>query len=241
MKKVKNKTPITPPIFMVIFCTIIFSVITFILEPLLVMTNADILLGSTPLPAVLDMICELCDILVFSICYSLISFAAVTRSAKSSLRLFGIYAAACTLRRGLVLAISFVIYSSVDTLDLLSVGSALAFECILALIITMISVYVSSKSNAARVTDGMHSTNAFNFDKVFSKDNPLLICTLISTVIMAITRISMRIISDIDYGAPTSLGEILIMVVAYIFDILLSALFYSIAWLFLAKFQSLRK
>ncbi len=245
MKKNSNIQPPRLALLMTAGCAIIFSAIAFIIEPVYIFINSDVLTSTTFLPRVLDLLCDLCDIGAFAFCYGLIIFAAVTRSTKAAWGLFGIYIFACALRRGLVLLISYIIYSYVSDFDLVGVGSVFAIECTIALFVTLLSVAVGgtyrrnrATQKVARVTGDPSGTEGTGLFTVFSKNEPLLVCALITAAVMTLIKLGMRIISDIGYGAPTSAAEILIMVIYYLFDILLCVLLYAAMWLLFSKLLS---
>ncbi len=230
-------------------CAAIFAVITFILEPISVFAVSDITVSKTVLPRILDIILDLTETAAFAFCYSVIIFASVTRTRKSGFAFFGIYAAACFVRRASVLGITLLTYNYIDSTDIFTLGAALIFEYILALAVTLVAVSVGMRyrqrqaevKKAARIAGDSFEFDNFNFTSVFSSHNPLQLCMLIAGIILSFLKLGMRIRSDIKYtsfyGAPSGIGEILIMIVYYLSDIFVCAIFYALSWLIMTRLQ----
>ncbi len=233
---------------MALACAVMFSVITFIIEPLSVFANSDITVSVTLAPNVIDIIRELAENTAFAVCYSAVIYAAVTKTAKRTWALFGIYVGACALRRLAVLGITFLTYSYVDSTDIFSVSSYFVFESLMMLTVTLVSLGIGKNYNArraeiekaARRTGDLSRIDAIDFSSVYSRRNPLQTCALVSGIMLSVIKLAMRIELDVKYtkfyGAPDGIGEILVMIVYYLSDILVCAIFYALAWLILSKF-----
>ncbi len=225
---------------MIIACALIFAVSTFVLEPLLVLTNSDVTLKFTPLPYLFDVLCDLFELAAFAVSYSIIIFAAVAIAGKQAWRLFGIYCTCCAARRIAVLLISI---HSIDELGITSLVLALVLEYTAALVITLVSVrdggnyreLTEQAKKAALVSGDSSALKGISFDRVFDKDNPYLVSALKAAVLLVIVTVGRRIISDIIYGAPTSVAEVLVMAAYYLFDVLMCVIAYTIMWLLLAR------
>ncbi len=235
--------------FTILSCAIIFAVITFILEPISVLTLSDITVSQTILPRIVAIVLELAETAAFAFCYSVIIFAAVVRSTRSGFAFFGIYAAACLVRRACVLLITFLTYRYIDENDIFGVCAALAFEYIMAFAVSTVAVVLGNRyrdnckeiQKAARIAGDSSVNLSLEFTSVFSKKNPLQVAMLTAGIILSAVKLGMRISSDIKYssffGAPTGVGEILIMIVYYLSDILVCAIFYALSWLIITKLQ----
>ncbi len=246
MKNNTKKDGVRLVAFMALSCAVLFSVITFIIEPVSVFALSDITVRDTLLPNIIDIIRDLAENAAFAFCYSAIIYAAVKRSTRAAWGLLGIYALGCLLRRACVLLMTYITYSYIDATDILSVCAALLFEYILALAVTLFSVNIgkgyrtrtAQTEKAARIKGDLSLVPRIEFDSVFSKDNPLELCALIAGILLSAVRIAMRIETDIKYtlvyGAP-SIGEILIMIVYYMSDILVCAIFYALSWYILSR------
>ncbi len=230
-------------LFMLICLSAIFAIITFIIEPLYLRFVSDITIRVTVLPSILDILRILAETLAFAVCYSVIIFTAVNFGTKRTFGIFGVYAAICTVRRLCVLVMTFIIYHSIEVGDIFNICVALAFECILALVVALISLRVSSSYNqkkadikkAAGVTGDFSKLKPIEFNRVFSRANPFLLCSFICACILTVYNIFERILYDFSLGAPDGAGEIIMMVAYYISDILFGMIFYAVCWLILSK------
>ncbi len=233
----------------VLGCATVFAIITFILEPILVAAVSNITISKTLLPRILEIILDITETAAFAFCYSVIIFASVTRSQKSGFSIFGIYAAACLVRRACVLGITFITYNYIDGTDIFSVCATLAFEYAMAFFVTVVAITVGNRhrafrselQKAARITGSSHELGNLEFTEIFSRHNPLQLCMCIAGVMLSVIKLGMRAVSDIKYnsfyGAPTDVGEILIMIVYYLSDILVCAVFYALSWLIITRLQ----
>ena len=68
---------------------------------------------------------------------------------------------------------------------------------------------------------------AFNISSK-GKKNPLQISAIFAGGLLSINNILSRIVSDISYGSPASLGEALVMAAYYFFDALVAGIAYII-------------
>ena len=232
---------------MILSCTLIFAVITFIIEPLSVFAVSDITVSVTLIPSIIDIARELAETLAFAVCYSIVIYAAVTKTQKKSWCLFCVYIAACAIRRLLVIGITYLTYSYIDSTDILSVCLYFVFDALMMLMVLLFSLVIGKRYNerrikiekAARITGDLSNIENIEFKSVYSKRNPLQICALFGGIILSITKLVMRIDYDIKYtkfyGAPSGIEEIFIMIVYYLSDILICAIFYALAWLTLSK------
>lgn len=232
---------------MAVSCAVIFSLITFVIEPLSVFASTDVTVSMTLLPTVVDIIRELAENAAFAFCYSLVIYSAIMRSIKSTWGLFGVYVGACALRRASVLGISYLTYSYIDGTDIFSVCASLAIEALMMLTVTLISLSIGKKYNdkkaqtekAARRTGDLSRVETIDFSSVFSKNNPMQVCALIAGVMLSVIKLIMRIDLDIKYtkfyGAPNGISEILVMIVYYMSDVLVCAIFYALSWIILSN------
>ena len=78
-------------------------------------------------------------------------------------------------------------------------------------------------------------SDVYPFRKFYSKGNPVQRCLLIIGIILASLKVLSRVIFDIDYGAPESFEECLVMAVYYLSDLLIGLIFYLIASFILSR------
>ena len=229
--------------YLIFSCAVIFSFITLILQPISVWTLSDITLSLTLLPDVINILLELAEILAFAACYSLVIYAAVTRCAKAAFSLCGIYIFATLLRRLAVLVITYLSYSFIDGTDIFNVSAYFILESAMILLVALVSCSIGKKyrcdleqkKKAAQQLGDLSLVESIRFDKLFVRYNPILTSSLFAGVMLSLIKIAMRINHDVKYteiyGAPSEIGEVIIMIVYYLSDILAGVIYYAISWL----------
>ena len=247
MTQGSSNTPITKQLtlksIMGIFCSALFLILTFFLAPLLAYLNSDILLYSTPLPLVVDIIIKLLENAVFAVCYTLIIYSAVLYSIKNTVWLAIIYAFAALIRKAATIGLDFISGSTPDFSDYFSLGFTYLAELIQVTAIITVAVIVgnsykaiSKKRNKAATRLGDLSLyEKLDFSPLFSKKNPIHICAVFAGALISFVNISQRISYDVFYGMPSDLSDILTMIAYYISDVLLGLLVYAGIWFFSAK------
>ena len=228
---------------MVISCVILFSLSSLVITPIYVNVSTNIVTSVTALPAILEIILEILDILAFAFCYATVIYSACMRTFSKTLRLCIIYVTACFVRRCASLLITGIIYSGVSDTDIFSVILYLILETAQIAIVATLANSAAKKyherrveiKKAADIVGDVRNIPKIDFSKVFSKDNPMLVSVLKSGILLSAIKIVTRIIYDINYGAPSGFSEILIMSVYYFSDLLICVIFYTVCWLFLSK------
>ena len=241
----KNKKPrsFRPRLTLAVFCAVAFSVMELALTPLYIYMYSDITVSVTVLPNLVELVLKLAEIFTFAVCYSLVIYCAVTRGRRHAASLCGIYASATVIRRLASLGISYASYGYVDSSDIFNVSVYIVLELLQITAVTLIALRVGKKYNAlrdeelraARRVGDSSDIRKLKFTRVFSKENPLLVCALASGIILAVINIAMRIFYDISYGAPSGIDEVFIMSAYYLSDILTAVIFYTLSHIILSR------
>lgn len=247
MKKDKTKSPTVTVakkynfnLIMALSCAVIFSLITFVLNPIYVSVASDIITSVTIIPSLVELLIDSLDILAFVIAYSLIIYSAATKNASYAIKLCGIYILGCLLRRMATLLMSI---GSISQNDILSVVVYFMLEGIQAVIVTAIATSAAKKfhftaaqmEKAARQLGDFSNYKDLEFTRVYSRSNPLQSSALKAGIMLSAVKIISRIIYDISYGAPDGASEILTMVIYYFSDILICVIFYTLCWLIFSR------
>lgn len=243
MKKVSKTSEKSLPLnlYMIIITASIFLLMSLVVVPLTVQARSDVVLQVTALPEILEIFGQIIDISAFALCYSLIIFACFFYPRKR-LSIFLTYIAACFLRRGIDLLITYFTYKWIELLDIESVLFTFFMESIQALVMFLIASTAGAKyqqrrvelKKAAQLLGSQTDVYNIKFEKVFSKSNPLQVIMLFSGIMLSAINVGMRIYYDIIYGAPTSAAEVLIIVLYYCLDLSVCIIFYSMCWFFLS-------
>lgn len=241
MKKNSGKTGVFHPyIAMAVICAAMYTLIQLILTPIYTVVLSDITLKVTALPTILDILLSVCETLAFALCYSIVIYCAVLKSAKVALGACGIYLAASVIRRVGALGVSLMMYSVIDATDMVNVLIPVMIEAVQIFTVFFVSFSLGKKyrKRTADSSRTPYSCSDIQFTSVYSKANPLMTSALIGGAMLSFVNIAMRIYSDIGYGAPKDLPEVLIMIVYYLSDVLVCAVFYALCWLILSKMLS---
>ena len=228
-----------PFILMAAICAVTYTLIQFILTPIYTVALSDVTLKFTVLPTLIHTLLSLLEILAFALCYSLVIYTTVTRGTKTALGVVEIYVAAAILRRIGALAISLAMYGFVDKRDFINVLIPVVIETAQIFIILLASHILSNKfmknNKVTRNTDDLEEISDIRFTKVYSSKNPLMASALVGGIMLASVNVIMRIASDISYGAPQGIAEVLVMIAYYLSDLLVCVVFYAISWIVLSK------
>ena len=210
--------------------------------------NTDIILYTSVLPEVLKILIDLLEIGIYAICFSIFLFSPFCRHENApSLSLLFVYMGAFTFRRICDLIGVLILYGSLDSLDFTYAMVYVLLDVILALVVFFqarsgANRYYRAQAQSLRTdalfadtelrlsTEGIHP-----FCKIFDKTNPLQRSVLINTIILVGIKVLSRLVFDIDYGAPEDFGEVLIMAVYYLSDLLLAVIFYALSIVVLNK------
>ena len=246
-RSLKKYNKYHPFILMTVFCAVMFSITSLILSPIYVLVSSDITLYVTVLPTVIEIVLELCETLTFALCYSLVIFTASVKKFSNAAGVCGIYVAASVIRRSFDLAISALTYGSIDSTDITNVIVYVTLETAQIAIILAASMIFSTKYKRKKKAtqqlsvrnDDLCNTDGLDFNKVYDRENPMMSSALVGGIMLSALKIGMRINYDRKYikvfGTPSGISEILTMVVYYMSDILVSAIFYALCWLILSK------
>ena len=234
--------PLPLKTIMALSCVVMFTLTT-LLTQLYVVLDTNILTRNEILLFIINVInTDLLENIAFAIFYSVIIYCAIRYSTKKLIAVCGIYLGLSVVRRGVSVLLTYLTFRELDYVNPLIY---LAIEAIQMLLVVLISTSVGNshketlaeKKKAARRTGSLYSDSSLSFNSVFSFENPLMMCALISGIMLSAINIGMRISSDITYtiahGAPEGVAEIILIIAYYLSDVLVLALVYAISWLIL--------
>lgn len=230
---------------MTFFCIVMFTVMT-LLSQLYVILDSNIVTRNDIILFTVDVInTGILENIAFALFYSVIAYCAVVYSTKKLIAVCGIYLGFSLLRRTALVLLTYITFREFDWINPLIY---LAIEAIQMLLVALISVSigkshqeaVESKQKAAIRMGSLYLEDSLEFNSVFSTQNPLQVCALISGIMLSVINVGMRIGSDITYtmvhGAPEGVSEIILMAAYYLSDILVCVLVYAVSWLILKIF-----
>lgn len=227
---------------MVLSCVAIFALLVLILSPIYIQINADIVLRGTILTDFVYLLIQLFEVLALTAAASLIIRCAISKSAKKTWQLVGVWCAATVLRRLITLMISLVTYGYLEDLEIFSTWVYTLFDAAQISIITAIVLKIAhdhtentSLKQKAAIRLGDSLNNDIDFSKIFSRTNPYAKCALAASIVISATKIFSRAIFDVFAGLPESLTELAAMVIGYLSDALIFAIAYAVCLLITSR------
>lgn len=225
-------------LFFCLACALLYIIYALALAPLYSSVSSDIMFKDTPLPFALRILLDITDVLVFAAAFASITYACFRFSVGRAVLFSVIYLGLTVFRHALSFVMEFVDSSYIGLEDWISFGIYFAAEILIVTVVLFIAVYQRGKYgrflNAARLSP-KNAEPLLPFKKVYSKDNPLQICLLMQALLISAMKMLTRIISDIIYGAPTSVSEALVMVIYYLSDVLNGVIFYAAVYFIFDK------
>lgn len=230
-------------IFIALFCLTATLINIFCLSPIYFNLENNTIYQGSPISLTIKHISDLFDILAFTSVYALIIFSMVLLNKKTTAFSIVVYLIILVAKIPLKLVMNIPLYGTIGTkneiiADILFLSFYLIAE-LLQLIFVSIFASVTAKSylRAVALSDNKKASRSKNYKienilpikKFINWYNPLLRSAAYMGIIVALFRIFSRIITDIEIGAPSSFGEVLVMIVSYLTDIIYGIVSYIIA------------
>ena len=241
-------------VFLSLLCLLPVLLNTLIIVPIYASLESNVLYHGSLVSVLIKYLQDFFDLCAFSASYSLLIFSALLLEKKQTATVVIFYSVTFVLQIPLKILINALIYGSLGNdleivMDVvyLSVYFALQMLQLLAVyIITSIDsgkfkLYAASLDDP-KVKSRIEEKKILPLSRLIDWNNPLQRSAIkMSALILAIKLIT-RIINDISYGAPESLGEVLIMIVYYLSDLIYGAVAYFIAIFVISRFyESVKK
>ena len=236
----KNKTIKTYFIFLLLFCALPVLLNTLLFVPKYASLVADVVYEDSFIVVAIRYAQDLLDLCAFAVAYSLIIFSMLLLDVKHTRLVVIFYAIIFLLQIPLKLVVNAVVYGTLgnDTEILIDVLYLLVYFVLQ--MIQLLAVYLASRSDSIKFkayVDSLGSSvrkveepkKILPFARLFDWNNPLQRSSAKMSMIIFGIKIFTRIINDVTYGTPESAGEILIMVVYYLTDILYGIVAYLLA------------
>ncbi len=256
-------------ISMLLFCLLPVVINCVALVPLYVSMSANALYSSSALTVIIKYVQDFFDLCAFSVSYALIIFSVLLISKKQARTIVLIYTCVFLLKIPLTLAMNVFLYGTLGSatdiaLDVTYMLVYFALAMIQLFIVywfatTDTNKYLKSiafikeknEKNAKRRKgsqkkdvdkDEIKLPTVLPLTKFISWYNPLQRSAIKMGIFIAAIKIFSRLLNDITFGAPQSFGEVMIMVVYYLSDLLYGVIAYIISLLvFTAIYDKLKK
>ncbi|MBR6708288.1 MAG: hypothetical protein IKL84_01260 [Clostridia bacterium] len=189
----------------------------FVICPLLVEFGTNILYVDSILPPLFDLLADLCEMAAIYICLTFILETIFQRGFVRAIPVMLAYVGGFVFGTAANLIMDLVVTGGVADYWLFI---AFALSSIALQLLQLVLIVVIAQLLARGQRDTAQPT------QLFPRGNRLQWAALCGAGITALFRIGGRVITDINYGAPESLGEIGFMVLGYGSDLLIPLLGY---------------
>lgn len=224
---------------------------TLALVPLYATLAADSVYSGSVLTTVIKYVQDFMDLCAFSVSYALIIFSTLLLNAKTTALVVVFYSSVYILQIPLKLLMNVAVYGTLGTaadifVDVMYLCIYLGLQMVQLLLVYSFARVDSNKFRRYAETSAAKKTAAderkiLPLSKFWDWNNPLLRSAIKMSLLVIGLKIVSRIINDISYGAPTSFGEVMIMTVYYISDIVYGIVAYIAATLTISVFYDVVK
>ena len=235
-------------ITMILFCILPTVLNIVCLTPIYFSLENNTVYKGSAITLTLKYISDLFDIISFGSVYAMIIFSLVLLSGKVSASLSLIYVALLLLKIPARLLMNIPLYGTIGTTeeiiaDLISLVfyfliEIIQFFAVLAFASVVSKSYLRSVSFLNKKSNqNSRIEHILPIKKFVNWYNPLLRAAIYSSITVIVFKVLARLVTDIDAGAPSSFGEVMIIAVNYLTDAIYGLVAYVIAififnWLF---------
>lgn len=229
-------------VVLILFCILPVLLNTFLLVPLYTSLEADVVYKDSILTVIIDYAQDLLDLCAFSVSYALIIFSMLLLTGCQTRLTILIYALLFFAQIPIkIFVINPIMYGSIGSITEIIIDFIYLTVYFVLQMLQLLVVYLFSRTDSGRYkqyVDSLDSSKTSSqstlekilpFSKIFNWDNPLQRSAAKMSMLIFGIKIFTRMVNDITYGAPESLGEALIMCVYYISDIIYGIVAYLIA------------
>ena len=186
--------------------------------PISLLVSSDILLSDTALPLLLDVLMLLCNYLFYWIAFSVTLYGIYRTGLGACKGVFAVYACAVLFRYSANMTAGFfVIGFPTSDVFFRKHFPYLLIDIVLDLVLIALVAFVVCKIQKKQKDFAMEK--AFPIVKLFDRKSMFLHSVICVAAIPAAVQLISRVIYDISYGAPTSIIDLLWMIVSYASDV----------------------
>lgn len=217
---------------------------TLAIIPLYTVLDADELTPA-PLVVVIKYLQDFLDLFAFSTAYALVIFSTLLLSKRNTAFIVIFYTLAYLLQAPLKILMNAVIYGSIGSatqlkIDLIYLSVYFVLSMLQLLVIYAFAATDSNKylaslaslkgsKNEKKRASAEKFATVLPFSKFIDWYNPLQRSAIKMSIFVTSIRVFARAVNDISYGAPESFGEVMIMVVYYLSELIYGAVAYLVA------------
>ena len=249
----EKRIPKVIALTLLIFCLLPTVLNIACLTPIYFNLENNAVYRGTAIPLTVKYISDLFDLISFGSVYATLIFSLVLFRKKITAIIAISYCCLLLFKIPARLLMNSPLYGTIGTkkeiiVDLMSLSFYFLIE-IIQFAIVFIFVYTCAKSYLRSIEIiGKNTKRAPKLEyilpihKFINWYNPLLRAAVYSSITVTVFKFVARLITDIDAGAPTSFGEVMIMIVNYLTDAIYGIVAYIIAiFIFNLLFERLTK
>ena len=216
-------------IILLLFCLLPSILNITCLTPLYFSLENNTIYRGTAITITLKYISDLFELISFGSAYAAIIFSLVLLKKKTTAFIAISFCALLLIKIPLRLLMNIPLYGTIGTkeeiiADLIALVFYLILEILqLALVFAFVAVCAGNYLRSVEMLTqkgktSPHVKHILPIKKYVDWYNPLLRSAIYSSIIITVFKMVSRIITDIDAGAPSSFGEVMIMIVNYVAD-----------------------
>lgn len=239
---------------LLLLCLLPILLDTIVITPLYVNLENDVAFSSSFLPTTVYYCREIIELLSFLVAYSIIIFAMFFTSKAQVKAVMLFYTLVHIAKIPLKLVMNIFIYGSLGSVEEIMIDLIYLTVYFLLDMLQLLSVYlftaresnryfkhiafmtVKCKKRNAEHAKVNYPTITLNISKFYSKYNPLQRSALKMSILILAIKLLSRLLNDIAYGLPISFGEVMVMLLYYLSDILYGLAAYVTALLLFSCF-----
>ena len=236
------------------FCLLPILINTLVLVPIYSTLEADVVYSGSALSVVIKYIQDIFDLCAFSVSYALLIFSLLLLSKKELKLTVIFYIVAFFAQIPLKLLMNAVVYGTLGNSMQITIDIVYLSVYFLLQILQLLVVYGFAKVDSDKYklyVSSLDTEKAINlsdkrlilpFSKFVDWYNPLLRSAIKTGILILSLKLLTRVINDVTYGAPTSAGEVLLMVVYYLSDFIYGVVAYGVIVLTMSSlYEKLKK
>ena len=232
-------------LFMALFFLLPLILNNLVIIPIYATLEANVAYSGSLLTIVIKYLQDFFDLFAFSSAYALIIFSALLLDGKRSRFIAIFYALTYLFIIPVKMLMNVVIYGSLGNTSQIIIDVIYLGVYFVLYLIQLLVVYIFAATDSSRYISSLESLRASKRDKArqraenigsvlpFSKFidwyNPLQRSAIKMSALITAIKVGTRIINDVSVGAPESFGEVMIMVVYYLSDLIYGAVAYIVA------------
>jgi hypothetical protein len=226
---------------LILFCALPVLLNTLIIVPIYSSLQTDVVYQDSAITVIIKYAQDMLDLCSFSVAYATIIFSTLELSASFTRLSVIFYSILFFVQIPLKLLINAFIYGSLGTGAQITVDLIYLSVYFVLQMIQLLAVYAFAKNDSNKYRIYVESLGSKKGDasskiqkilpleKFLNWNNPLQRSAIKMSLLILSIKIFARIVNDITYGAPESVGEVLIMFVYYASDLLYGIIAYIIA------------